>query len=47
MGKSISEMDFMPESMESASDIIRKATAAIIAMKARERMEGVNVEDRK
>jgi hypothetical protein len=45
-GKSMTEMDFMPESMEGANEVVLKATAAITMMKARERMEGVNVQDR-
>jgi hypothetical protein len=45
-GMDIGDMHYMPPLMEGASDILRKATAAIIRMKVRERCEGTIVQER-
>jgi hypothetical protein len=42
-GKSITETDFMPESMENAGEIVLKAVAAITGMKVRQRCDGVSI----
>jgi hypothetical protein len=44
--KSMSEMDFMPESMRGADEILLRATAAIIRLKVKERCEGISVYER-
>jgi hypothetical protein len=40
------DASFLPPLIEDASNIIRKTFAAITAMKSRERMEGISVQDR-